>query len=623
MFLAFSYAKENVVDEKYDVNVVAYSKKTVNPKLYNPSILTQEDLDLFTTQTAGGSNSSYIKNFLDLYVNDISNTGNSSLGVSVDDMGSSYTGVLLNGVKLEDESLLKPFGNSNLIPISSLNSIDIYRGGSSAKYGSGTSSGYVNFITNSYKAPSTDLSFYFTYGSLDSYSGGFSLSSYDGSTGLKLDINLDIVQSYDISGYGDGVEHDESISSNIMFDYFINKRKSTKEYFISLATNIADLDGWNGSNYYDSDDNVKQTSYLSYVRYKRSITNTVYFVTTNSLQGNYRGYYDELYGNNSYLHNKISTSNVFQIDLDEDQVSFGLDMSYSYVNFDYEDFSKIDISIFTNNTFFITKKMKFDFGYRYNYHSIYEVNIFPLNDINVDGNPDAVYNVFDFALTYVFNNNIQIYAKFANDYRTPSIEELFNPYYGNKELEDEIIQSYHFGVNLTFNKGFSFLKELFYNHVLNPVLWDEDEQRYVEGKNLISYGILLKVNYNYFKTFDMGVSYRLSINDLEQDTKISASADSDYNIQNFKGYLRKTFYHDKIVTTLNLGYIHRSEKNSIYIESDPYSYVDFVFEFLTDTDFTFYFKMLNTFDNQSKMMYYQYNNLGRMVYFGIKKGIKK
>ncbi len=626
--ICFSYTKEGnevtTSPEEYDISVVAYTKNKfkVN-KTQSLSVLTQQDLDSLSTQTAGGSNSSYLKNILDLYVNDISNTGNVSLGISVDDMGPSYTGVALNGIKLEDESLLKPFGNSNLVPISSLNYIEIYRGGSSARYGSGASSGYVNFVTNSYETPRTDLNLYFTYGSLDSYSGGFNVSSYDGRTGLKIDVSFDTIQSYDISSDDDNLEYDQSTNSNIMFDYFINGSKSTKEYFISFATNVSDLDGWNGVDYYDDSSNVKQTSYLSYIRYKKNITNTVYFINTNSLQGNYRGYYDEEYGKTSYFHNKLLTSNVFQIDLDKDQMSFGIDASYSYVDFDYNDLSKIDISIFTNNTLFLTKKIKFDFGYRYNYYSIYEFEIFPLNDISFDGNPDAVYNVFDFALTYLINKNIQIYAKFANDYRTPSIDELFNPYYGNKDLKDEIVHNYHLGVDLAFRKDFSAQQEIFYNGVKNPVLWDTIENKYIEGKYLNSYGFSVKVNYTALKTFKMGFSYRFSVNDIEQEDITSSVADSSYNMQNLKGYVRKSFYHNKIVTTFNLGYVNRNEKNTIYAERDPYSYVDFVLEFLTDTDFVFYFKMLNTFDNQKETMYYQYNSPGRMLYVGIKKKVKK
>ncbi len=545
------------------------------------------------------SNSDYSSNLIDVFSNQIfHNKGTASFGFNLLTKNNSAS-ILVNGVKLKNYSDILSVDIFNVVPVFALKELEIFKGSNSAKYGSGASSGGVNFVFDNYRqyGKKINVNLFSDYMFNPSRAtdnkkilGSFELYQYDGTKGFIMGFSHNNLNSYHGLFSSDLQDND---NQNLILNFYKKTNKGHKSRTLlynqdKIAYDLNKLQHKRsslnlfGDSEYNLSNNIR---FLSKYYFDYADINYSSYKNDNILkiEENYR-YFDAMLGNSILL---VFPELVF---------SLSYEFGNIFVNNSLDSVKDMDFvygNIALSTKFNLSKSLIMDFDYRADYVSNDISSNFALNE-NSLGINNLLYDIYSLGLTEKFTKNFKVFVRFGNDFKRPSVAQMFNPIIGNPELKSQLIHTYNLGGEYNFF-GIRLNNTLSFQQNNNPIFLSTDG--YIEGEALATYNNQFKIAYRYKNLVNIGFSNTMS--------KFSKGSQDYYN-DIFKGenyishfYVNNVFAYLKYrVFDIKLTYGFVSARDVVTIDDSivhisKTQYADFITRYSLDkNNLNVYLKMV-------------------------------
>ena len=413
--------------------------------------------------------------------------------------------ILLDGIPVNDPSVISNYFDLNFINLSQVNRIEVLKGGQSTLYGSDAVAGVINIISEQPLKNTTKISGDFSGGSYNT------LQESIGITGNKQGKNFGIHYTH-IAADGFSAATDKNNSGSFDKDGF-NQHILQGSFGCTLGKKItatlkgnysyytADLDG--GSFIDEKDHTVTNNN-------QQAVATFLYRFKKGNIHANYsyhrveRDYLDD----SSYVSNPVSRyaksnfigathfaelytkwqwQNVnllggIDYRLENTNQSFystGIYGPYAPPNLEAQ---MHQLSPYASFVYQNKKGWHLELGSRLNIHSTYGKNLtFTLNP------------------AYIFSNKIKVFANFYSAYKVPSLYQLFDAFAGNQHLQPEKSNVGEIGMSLFTAKNFSGRITGFYRKATHTILYTYNPVTfsgiYLNAGEQQNYGIEMSLHY--------------------------------------------------------------------------------------------------------------------------------
>ncbi len=416
---------------------------------------------------------------------------------------SGRTLILLDGIPVNDPSMINNEFDLNLFSLSNIERIEICKGAQSTLYGSDAVAGVINIITTkknvskpvngnaavsagNYGTLQGNMQLYGKAGKL-SYTAQYARLHTNGFSSAT-DTTNGRNGKYDSDGYDGDVANAQinyQATNALSFKTFAMYSKYNADIDVGVFTDDKDYSIHNQSFITGAGFTFKKsifniTGNYQYSELKRHYTNDSLDKTNTWFEDNRYGsknQFVELYGNvalgkymtlvagadyrfSSYNQLYVSTSSFGPFN--DTVPSRSINQKSAYASFIFKA---------------VKDRLNIELGGRINDHSIYGTN-----------------RTYTFNPSFNITNNVRIFASASTGYKAPGIFQLFDTYSGNQNLKAEESKNYEAGVSAQ-NKTISARGNFFYREI----------------KNGIDYNYITFQYFNYIKQKVLGTEFEVTL----------------------------------------------------------------------------------------------------------------
>lgn len=534
--------------------------------------------------------------------------------------------VLVDGVRMNDPS--SPDGAYDFANMTADNvaRIEVVRGAQSTLYGSFATGGVINIITKKGRGePRANVSI--EAGSFGTFRESLNLSGGD----EKADYSFGISRT-DMRGISKAAEMEGS-TTDYDRDGYENTTLSTRlgcrvfdKGRIELVVRYfnAEYDMDTGA-YLDDPNNTNQTKQFSA---RAAYTQEIFGFWKQSISGDYmnilRRYNDEVdaanpttFSNSWYegTHEHAEWQQILKVGT-VDEITAGLEIEQdSYSSLSHSDWSTTE---FDEETV-VTKA-----GYLQNHMKLFK-RVYAIAGVRVTDHEE-----FGAHTNYQLSGSVlvpfvetRLKGNYATGFRAPGLYQLYDPTYGNKELDPEESRSYDYGIEQALF-GDRFLVELTYFNTRYKNMITTKSSKYVNVQRFITDGIEVtaKIIPGDFLSIVGSYTYTRRADDLEKDERlirrpkhqgsmyVNLFLFNRLNINagiNYVGERKDTWYDTRI---LPYG-------ASVYPEMDDYYLLSLGASFQITENFQVFGRVENAIDEDYQEVA-GYRMPGRAFYGGVK-----
>jgi vitamin B12 transporter len=411
-----------------------------------------------------------------------------------------YTLILLDGIPLNDPSEVGGQYDIRLIPLNSVERIEILKGSQSVLYGSSAVAGVINIITRKATSDQTTGSGTLSYGTYNTLKGGADVER-KGKI-FEYDLNYQYLNT-------DGIAE--------------AKDTTGKGNFPKNGYNMQAFQARTGINV---SDNLKISPYFRYSEYKGSISSDAFVggkipytanlvntgLTANlkysggTVYANYGyDYTQRNYGDpyNSTYQGRFHHGEAFVAHHFSESVQLIAGASFQTYTLIKPDTVNSIISPYAS-LFYKNHGLNVELGGRYNHDNKYGDNF-----------------TYSFNPSYLINRTLKLFVNLSSGFRAPSVSELYAPYYGNPSLKPEKSNTAEGGAQLfLLHEKLSLSADYFDRTVRNLIVYAYDpvsgNSFYVNRDKQHDHGIEAEVNYSPCSFFTLKASYTYVMGETTQ-----------------------------------------------------------------------------------------------------------
>ena len=433
---------------------------------------------------------------------------NNNLGtnqtVSIRGASAGNSLILLDGIPVNDPSVISNYFDLNFINIDQVERIEILKGGQSTLYGSDAVAGVINIITKKAIGNKWTVSGNLTAGSYGTFKQNAGVAGAAG----KAKFNVDYTH---ISSDGFSAAYDTTKSGNFDDDgiqqHVVNGRftiplakKLSASLFGNYSTYKTDVDAsayTDDRDYYVKNTGIQSGLGLTYIHNKGEAR---FNYSYNRAERNY--YDDSLHMGNAFSYytrgNFIGRTHFLELysnwKWEKTTILAGADFRYN--NTEQEYFSIGMFGVYAPpalaksmqqlspylSILYNTGNFTGEVGARWNNHSDYGNNFtFTLNP------------------SISFNNNYRVFFNLYSAFKTPTLYQLFDPTAGNRDLQPENSLVGEAGLSFNVKKGFTFRLTGFYRKTDDVILYTYNPStfmsKYANASEQKNYGGELEAGY--------------------------------------------------------------------------------------------------------------------------------
>jgi vitamin B12 transporter len=390
-----------------------------------------------------------------VYVNGANNALGTNQEMYMRGAASGNTLILVDGIPVNDPSLINNSFDLNNINPSQIEKIEILKGAQSTLWGSDAVAGVINIITKKGGAKKITPSANIAYGSYNTFKAGAGINGKVDKFTYNLNYNhtnsKGFSSAYDSTG-GNTFDKDGFKQNNIQANLgYVFSPKLSVNGMTNYGKYNSSLDG--GAFKDDKDYTGVNTSFINSLTFVYKLKSASFHLS-NTLVSTHRtllndttaaadngdfyradfkgtSYVTELFGNVS-LGGKLSLVAGVQRNAQNTSQSnngYSRDYDYSYASALAKDSAKTNnYALYASLMLLNVNGFNVEGGVRYNHHNIYGSNAtFSLN---------PSYNIDD---------NTRVFVNISSAYKVPSLYQLYSEY-GNKNLQPEKSINYEAGV---------------------------------------------------------------------------------------------------------------------------------------------------------------------------------
>ncbi len=361
-----------------------------------------------------------------------------------------YTLIMINGVPVNDISNINSVFDINLIPVSSIQRIEIMKGGYASLYGSGASAGVINIITKQSGPDHFQSTLKLEGGSFNTFKEQLGFRGHFAKVDYNIQIQNNDTQGFSSAkdslgnqGFDDDGYHRKAVFANLGIHPGDNW---TLRPFIRFTRQKGDLDQ---AAFSDDKDNIYTTDYFQTgiaikhtfrngdLNIKYSYNPTKRHYENDTVDGSsYRlsTYLSKVHYADLYLHYKLDkrvsflAGNAIRIEKTDQQDEFGsgkTQLSPDSANTEA-------MSIYGAVFYHAPSGLNLELSGRLHEHKTY-----------------GFHPVFSINPSWLINDRVKIFVNVASSYTSPSLYQLYSPY-GNTALQPEVGKSYEAGAESWF-----------------------------------------------------------------------------------------------------------------------------------------------------------------------------
>ncbi|RXK81792.1 TonB-dependent receptor plug domain-containing protein [Filimonas effusa] len=494
-----SFSQEPASGELNEVIVTANKreqKQNTTGKVI--SVITKEQLEKSTGRTIA----QVLNEQAGVVINGALNNAGTVQSVYTRGASSGRTLILIDGVPVNDPSMINNEYDLNLFSVNDAERIEICKGAQSTLYGSDAIAGVINIITQkkninkpvnlqasaaggNYGTFRGNASVYGKAGKL-SYTARYARLQTDGFSAAHDSIGN---QSFENDGY-------KGNSSNAMIQYQANSHLLLKAFtmynqyktdidagiFADEKDHTVDNKGLNtGAGFQYKDDFIALTGNYQYTQSRRHDLST-------TASNDYRSIaqFAELYGN-------MQLGNGFSL-LQGVEYRYG-SMNSAYTNFaapawnsNFMDTSISQGSMYTSFNY-NSSHFNVELGGRFNFHSRYGSNY-----------------TYTFNPSYAFNSHYRVFGSIATGFKAPSLYQLFDAFSGNRGLRPEKSTNYELGVQQQY-AAFSHRIAGFYRKIKDGIDYNNITFQYFNFLEQNVKGFEYELNLSVTKKLTLNANY--------------------------------------------------------------------------------------------------------------------
>ena len=442
-----------------------------------------------TLQLNAGKTLTEILNYqAGIYINGANNALGTNQEVYFRGSNSGNTLILLDGVPVNDPSLINNSFDLNSVNPSQIERVEILKGAQSTLWGSSAVAGVINIITKKGGADKIIPSSTISYGSYNTFRASAGLNGKVDKFTYNLNYNHTDSKGFATATDTTGIKNfkkdafkQDNLQANLGYQF---SPKFSASGLISYGNYENDLAG--GAFKDDKDYTSANTSFInsialvyklkkSTLHFTNTLVNTERILANDTTaavgngdyyRGNYKGksYVAEFFGNFA-LSNKLSlvagAQRIAQ-NTDQKEVGYSRDYVYGYSSVLSKDSAKTtNYAAYASLMLLNVHGFNAEAGIRLNNHSIYGNN--------------ATYS---FNPSYNFNENTRVFVNISSAFKVPSLYQLYSEY-GNKNLKPESSNNYELGVQkLSNNKKNSLRIVAFKRDIKQLIIFYSDPVTY-------------------------------------------------------------------------------------------------------------------------------------------------
>jgi vitamin B12 transporter len=394
--------------------------------------------------------------------------------------------ILINGIPVNDPSVNDNYFDLNFIPIDQIERVEVLKGGQSTLYGSDAVTGVINIITKKSGKSGFHTDFSAAAGSYGTYKANAGIRQSGESSQLSLQYGV-------ITSNGFSSAHDSTGKNNYEKDGFI-QHNVTGSWQVELAdklkANVFGQYSWyktgidasafvDDRDYNVTTDNLSAGAGLGYdlgggtlkFNYRFNNVNRLYLNDSidrapDYLRVDYNGktHFAEVYGNYKWKNVELLAGADYRHhQMSSDLLSVSMFGPYTAKLAD--SIAKMSqVSPYASVILKANRLFNIELGGRMNNHSKYG------NNFSYTINPSVL-----------LNNNLKVFLNLYSAFKAPTLFQLFDPIFGNQQLDPEESFNVEGGAQLFVTKDFNVRGVYFYRNTKHAI-----EFVYTDPVNFIS-----------------------------------------------------------------------------------------------------------------------------------------
>ncbi len=528
---------------------------------------------------------------------------------------NEYTLILLDGQPITDPSGLGGSFDLRLIPLQSLERIEILPGSQSTLYGSDAIAGVINLISKKPSAEKRSVSGHLAYGSFNTLTAGGNLSGHSN----RMDYNLN-VNSLSTSGFSeaagknpaDDFDNDGSKQLGVQVNLGISVTDEIKfKPYLRYSDFESDFDDGafaDAGNRFDGQ--VLQSGFETRFQSKKSHGFLNYGIskterTFQTTFGNY--HYDGRFQNFDVLYS-YKLSGEFQLVTNANlQESKMMDSTATEPDPSVRIASPSVLLLWKPN-----EKLNLESGFRYNNHSRYGSN----SNASVSG-------------SYRPAENLKVFTSISSGFKAPSLNQLYGAFGANPELRPQTSLHLDAGLEWTNRPGQIGGQISFFRRVIEDVIVYDFATGYRNQNRQNDHGINMQVNMKLSEKLFFAGSY--SYLNGEVETPLSGGQDTTFH-NLFRrpkhGFTANLRYSPNDKTLLTLSGQYNGKRNDLYfnpanffaeesVTLDPYLLVNVYFSYKLRSGKIILFADVKNLFNADFSEVYGFNTAGFNLMAGV------